>query len=69
MILQPEERSAYCSVCSTFHPVEDDIGDRINLSVLVFSSGIAAFTFSTVHTTIPLEILVIKRIYELFYAI
>ena len=29
----------------------------------------AVFTFGTVHTAIPLEILVIKRTYELFYAI
>ena len=35
----------------------------------MFSNGIAAFTFDTVHTAIPLEIFVIKRIYELFYAI
>ena len=35
----------------------------------MFSNGIAAFTFDTVHTAIPLEILAIKRIYELFYAI
>ena len=35
----------------------------------MFSNGIAAFVFDTVHTAIPLEILVIKRIYELFYAI
>ena len=36
---------------------------------LVLSNGIAAFTFDTVHTAILLEIFVIKRIYELFYAI
>ena len=35
----------------------------------MFSNGIAAFTFDTVHTAIPLEIFVIKKIYELFYAI
>ena len=36
--------------------------DRINLSVLVFSNGIAAFTFFAVHTAIPLEIFVFKKI-------
>ena len=35
----------------------------------MFSNGIAAFTFDTVHTAIPLETFAIKRIYELFYAI
>ena len=37
-------------------------GDRINLSVLVFTNGIAAFKFATLHTAIPLVIFVFKRI-------
>ena len=38
------------------------VRDRINLSVLAFSNGIAVFTFATAHTAIPLEIFVFKRI-------